>query len=55
MIDGSVEATAATGDAPSARMAGVDTTAPPTPNMPESTPVAKPAMAVSTMIQRSDT
>ena len=34
-IDGSVEPTAWSGVAPSARTAGVETTAPPIPNMPD--------------------
>lgn len=38
-----VEPTVQIGDAPSARMPGVVITAPPTPNMPDSTPTAKPS------------
>src|SRR5438552_2477862 len=55
MIDGSVEPTACSGVAPRARITGVDTTAPPTPNMPESTPVASPAANVSSVRHGSDT
>ena len=35
-------------------MAGVEMTAPPTPNMPESTPVKKPAISVRTTVTASD-
>src|SRR5439155_4066410 len=55
MIDGSVDPTACSGVAPRARIAGVDTTAPPTPNVPESTPVASPAANVSSVRHGSDT
>src|SRR5216684_2858239 len=54
MIDGIVEPTAASGDAPRTRIAGVDTTAPPMPNMPDRTPVPTPTTALSTIRQRSD-
>ena len=47
MIDGSVVPTATAADAPSTRMAGVEITAPPTPNAPDMTPVATPARTVS--------
>ena len=40
MIDGKVDPTASSGVAPSARTAGVEITAPPTPNMPERMPVS---------------
>src|SRR6516165_7512280 len=55
MIEGSVDATAAIGVAPSARMPGVDATAPPIPNMPDRTPVPNPSSPVSTIRHRSDT
>src|SRR5436190_4452810 len=55
MIDGSVDPTACSGVAPRARIAGVDTTAPPTPNIPESNPVASPAANVSSVRHGSDT
>jgi hypothetical protein len=54
-MDGRVDPTASSGVAPKARIAGVDTTAPPTPNMPESTPVANPATRVRIVLQGSDT
>src|SRR5688572_15414078 len=47
-IDGSVVPTASVAGSPSARIAGVDTTAPPTPKAAESTPVPTPASSVST-------
>ncbi len=54
MIDGNVEPTPSSGEAPSARIAGVETTAPPTPNIPDSTPVAMPASIVSSVLHGSD-
>ncbi len=53
-MEGIVEPTAASGDAPRTRIAGVDTTAPPMPNMPDRTPVPTPTTALSTIRQRSD-
>src|SRR2546421_10929409 len=54
MTDGSVDPTPASGVAPRARIAGVDTTAPPTPNMPDSTPVPTPASSVRIVRHGSD-
>ena len=54
MIDGSVLPIAWTGVAPSARIAGVETTAPPTPNIPESTPVKNPAIRTRMVCRGSD-
>ena len=48
---GTVEPTASMGVAPRARMAGVVTTAPPMPNMPESTPDANPSTTVAALAQ----
>ena len=48
MIDGSVVPTATAADAPSARIAGVEITAPPTPKRPDMVPVATPVRTVST-------
>jgi hypothetical protein len=45
-IDGSVEPTACNAVAPRARIAGVDTTAPPMPNIPDNTPVTTPTSNV---------
>ena len=45
-IEGSVEPTASSGVAPSARTAGVEITAPPTPNMPDKIPVTTPTSSV---------
>ena len=53
--EGRVEPTACSAVAPRSRMAGVETTAPPIPNMAESTPVAKPAMIVRTNCTAEDT
>ena len=55
MIDGSVEPTDSMGEAPSARTDGFEMTAPPIPNMPESTPVPTPAITVSAICTASDT
>ena len=55
MIDGSVDPTASSGVAPRARIAGVETTAPPTPNIPDSTPVATPTTSVRIVCHGSDT
>ncbi len=49
-IEGRVVPTARSAGTPSARMAGVDTTAPPTPNEADSTPVPTPTMTVSTSL-----
>ena len=46
-IDGSVVPMAMVADAPRARMAGVEITAPPTPKAADSTPVKTPATSVS--------
>jgi hypothetical protein len=46
MIEGRVVPTATAADAPSNRMAGVEMTAPPTPNAPDIIPVAIPARRV---------
>ena len=46
-IDGNVVPTAIAAEHPSARMAGVEITAPPTPKLPDMTPVATPASAVN--------
>src|SRR5436190_15217861 len=46
MIDGSVEPIASSGVAPSTRIAGVVSTAPPMPNMPDSTPLSAPTATV---------
>lgn len=46
---GRVVPTAWSGVAPSTRIPGVEITAPPTPNMPESRPVASPRSSVRTM------
>ena len=46
-IDGSVVPTASAAEQPKARIAGVEITAPPTPKVPDITPVAMPANAVS--------
>ena len=45
-IEGSVVPTATAAEAPSRRMAGVEITAPPTPNAPDIIPVATPARTV---------
>ena len=45
-MDGRVEPIACNAVAPRARIAGVDTTAPPMPNIPDSTPVATPTSTV---------
>ena len=42
-IEGRVVPTAVNADAPSSRMPGVESTAPPTPNAADSTPVTTPA------------
>ena len=55
ITDGMVDPTASSGVAPRARIAGVDTTAPPTPNIPDSTPVATPAASVRIVCHGSDT
>jgi len=55
MIDGSVDPTASIGDAPSERIPGVEITAPPTPNIPESAPVANPRSRVSRVSHGSGT
>src|SRR4051812_24355125 len=54
MIEGSVLPTASRFVAPSARIAGVEITAPPTPNVPDRTPVKKPAMRTRTTVIPSD-
>jgi 4-hydroxy-tetrahydrodipicolinate synthase len=54
MIDGKVLPIASIGVAPSARIAGVETTAPPTPNIPESTPVKNPAIRTRMVWRGSD-
>lgn len=54
MIDGTVEPIAAIGVAPSNRMAGVETTAPPIPNIPDKTPVPTPNRPVNTIRHVSD-
>jgi hypothetical protein len=45
-IEGSVVPTASAAEHPKARIAGVEITAPPTPKVPDMTPVATPASAV---------
>jgi hypothetical protein len=47
-IEGSVVPTASAAEQPNARIAGVEMTAPPTPKVPDITPVATPASAVRT-------
>ena len=53
-IDGSVEPTAWSGVAPSARTAGVEITAPPTPNMPDKMPVSTPTSTMPMNCSASD-
>src|SRR5664279_1083906 len=55
MIDGKVLPIDSIGLAPRARIAGVETTAPPTPNIPESMPVKNPAMSTRMVWRGSDT
>ena len=55
MIEGSVDPIVVIGPAPSARNDGFEITAPPIPNMPESTPVTNPAATVRTMRTESGT
>ena len=47
-IEGSVVPTASAAEQPNARIAGVEMTAPPTPKVPDITPVAMPASVVKT-------
>jgi len=47
-IEGNVVPTASAAEQPSARIAGVEITAPPTPKVPDIMPVATPASAVRT-------
>src|SRR6266849_8751826 len=54
-IDGRVEPIAWSAVAPRARMAGVDMTAPPMPNMPDSTPVTTPTSTVIAISSHSGT
>jgi hypothetical protein len=46
-IDGNVVPTASAAEQPSARIAGVEITAPPTPKVPDIKPVAIPAISVN--------
>jgi hypothetical protein len=55
MMEGRVEATASSGVAPMARIAGVDRVAPPTPNEEDRTPVRKPITVVRATRQGSGT